>query len=119
MDETDRRREKQVAYNTANGITPESVKKNISDVMHSVFERADYMEVSRGVAGLSDVDQAAFESPAHFQKHIKALDDKMKKAASNLEFEEAAKLRDQIKKLKALDLGLSAENPLARKVEQG
>ena len=119
MDETDRRREKQKAYNLANGITPESIKRNISDVMHSVFERADYMEVSKGVAGLSDVEQAAFKSPAAFQKHIKALDDKMKKAAANLEFEEAAKLRDQIKKLKELDLGLSTENPLARKLEQG
>lgn len=119
MDETDRRREKQKAYNAANGITPESVKKNISNVMHSVFERADYMEVSRGVAGLSDTDQAAFESPAAFQKRIKALEDKMKKAAGDLEFEEAAKLRDQIKKLKDFDLGLSAENPLSRKLEQG
>ncbi len=119
MDETDRRREKQVAYNTANGITPESVKKNISNVMHSVFERADYMEVSRGVMGLSDTDQAAFDSPAAFQKRIKALEDKMKKAAGDLEFEEAAKIRDQIKKLKQLDLGLTAENPLARKLEQG
>ncbi len=118
MDETSRRREKQMAYNTANGITPASVKKNISDVMHSVFERADYMDVSRQVSGLSDTDQKAFASPAAFAKHLKSLEDKMHKAASNLEFEEAAKLRDQIRKLKELDLGLTAENPLSRKLEQ-
>ncbi len=119
MDETTRRREKQMAYNLANGITPASVKKNISDVMHSVFERADYMDVSRQVSGLSDKDQKAFSSPVAFAKHVKGLEDKMHKAASNLEFEEAAKLRDQIRKLKELDLGLSAENPLSRKLEQG
>lgn len=107
IDETDRRRAKQVEYNTAHGITPASVKKNISEVMHSVFERADYMEVQRGFAGLAEAEQAAFENPASFQKYLKGLEDKMRKAAADLEFEEAANLRDQIRKLEAMDLGLS------------
>ena len=107
IEETDRRREKQVAYNTEHGITPASVKKNISLALNSVFERADYMEVQRSYRGLAEDDQAAFESPASFQKHIRQLEDKMRKAASDLEFEEAASIRDQIRKLEAMDLGLA------------
>ncbi len=108
MDETDRRREKQKVYNEANGITPASVKKNISEVLHSVFERADHVEVERAIMGMGEAEQAAFDSPAAFQKHIKKLEDQMRKAATDLEFEEAAKLRDQIRKLEALDLGIAS-----------
>ena len=107
LDETDRRREKQVIYNTANGITPASVKKNISEVLHSVFERADHVELARGVMGLAEAEQEALQSPAGFQKYLKQMEDKMRKAASDLEFEEAARLRDQIRKLEAMDLGLT------------
>ena len=107
IDETDRRREKQVEYNTANGITPASIKSNISEIMHSVFERADYVENARGVMGLGEEDQAAFESATSFQKHIKKLESDMRKAAADLEFEQAGRLRDQIRKLEAMDLGLT------------
>lgn len=107
IDETDRRRVKQVEYNTANGITPASVKKNISEVLHSVFERADYIEVQRGIAGLAEEEQKALDNPASFQKYLKQMEDRMRKAASDLEFEEAARLRDQIRKLEAMDLGLT------------
>ena len=107
IDETDRRRAKQVEYNTANGITPASVKKNISEVLHSVFERADYMEVQREYAGLAEEEQAALDNPASFQKYLKQLETDMRKAAADLEFEEAGRLRDQIRKLEAMDLGLT------------
>ncbi len=107
LDETDRRREKQVIYNTANGITPMSVKKNISEVMHSVFERADHVNIERTIMGMGEADQAALTNPANFQKHIKKLESDMRKAAADLEFEEAGRLRDQIRKLEAMDLGLT------------
>ena len=107
IDETDRRREKQKAYNIANGITPASVKKNISDVLHSVFERADHVEVERAIMGLAEEEQEALANPAAFQRHIKKLESDMRKAAADLEFEEAGRIRDQIRRLEAMDLGLT------------
>ncbi|MBU6234314.1 MAG: excinuclease ABC subunit UvrB [Alphaproteobacteria bacterium] len=101
MEETARRREKQIAWNTANGITPESVKKNITSVMDSVYERGDRVVVA------SAGQEALGMSPAELQKHIKKLEDQMRKAASDLEFEEAARIRDEIRQLEAVDLGLT------------
>ena len=106
MEETDRRREKQRAYNKEHGITPESVKKNIESVLDSVFERADHVELAKGRRGLSDQEQALFEAPAKLEKHIAKLEKQMHDAAANLEFEEAARLRDEIRRLERLDLGL-------------
>lgn len=105
IEETDRRREKQLAYNKEHGITPESVKKKISDVLDSVYERSDHVNIRR-VAGLSDKDQELLEDPKKLKKHIADLDKKMHEAAANLEFEQAAKYRDQIKKLEELELGI-------------
>lgn len=105
IEETDRRREKQLAYNKEHGITPESVKKKISDVLDSVYERSDHVNIRR-VAGLSDQDQELLEDPKKLKKHIADLDKKMHEAAANLEFEQAAKYRDQIKKLEELELGI-------------
>jgi excinuclease ABC subunit B len=107
IDETSRRREKQMLYNAEHGITPASVKKNIGDILQSVYERADHLNIGR-VAGLSDREQAALESPEGLKKYVAGLEKKMHKAASDLEFEEAARLRDQIRKLETLDLGISA-----------
>ncbi|MCB9989521.1 MAG: excinuclease ABC subunit UvrB [Rhodospirillales bacterium] len=104
--ETSRRRDKQLTWNAEHGITPESVKKNIGDVMSSVYERGDHVHVGR-VAGLSDQEQDLLLNPAALKKHIKALEAKMLAAAADLEFEEAARLRDEIKKLEQADLGLS------------
>ncbi len=107
IDETDRRREKQVAYNLEHGITPEGIRKGLNDILQSVYERADHVTVGAGT-GLSDQDQEMFLSnPEGLRRKIKVLEGRMHKAASNLEFEEAANLRDEIKRLEAAELGLS------------
>ena len=99
IDETDRRRQKQVAWNEAHGITPQSIKRNIHDIMKSVAER-DYVTVdvdTGGAAALTGLD---------LQAYIGQLEKRMREAAANLEFEEAARLRDEIKRLEDSELGL-------------
>lgn len=104
MEETARRRERQEEYNKEHGITPASIKKNISDILESVFERSDRVQVARGMA---DKGQEEYSSPDQIQKQIKALEKQMRDAAADLEFETAARLRDEIRKLEAMDLGLT------------
>ena len=110
--ETERRRTKQIAYNEAHGITPETVKKNVEDVLAGLYQ--------------GDTDQsrvtAKIEKPMAGQNLAAVLDGlraDMRKAAENLEFEEAARLRDEVKRLEAVDLAVS-DDPLARQsaVEQ-
>ncbi len=97
--ETNRRRAKQQAYNEEHGITPTTVKSNIADVMDDVSQ-GDYMTVDTGTTGEKHLVGKDLKSV------LADLDKKMKEAAANLEFEEAARIRDEIRRLEAADLGL-------------
>ncbi|MCH2093987.1 MAG: excinuclease ABC subunit UvrB [Rhodobacteraceae bacterium] len=104
--ETDRRRVKQIAYNEEHGITPETVKKNVEDVLAGLYQ--------------GDTDQARVTAKidkglegSNLRAVLDGLRTDMRKAAENLEFEEAARLRDEIKRLEAVDLAVS-DDPLAR-----
>ena len=106
MDETDRRRAKQIAYNEEHGITPQTVKKNVDDILAGLYQ--------------GDVDMnrvtATIDKPMagqNLQAVLDGLKTDMRVAAENLEFEEAARLRDEIKRLETVDLVLH-DDPLAR-----
>ncbi|MGV6839171.1 MAG: excinuclease ABC subunit UvrB [Planktomarina sp.] len=105
MAETNRRRAKQIAYNEEHGITPETVKKNVDDVLAGLYQ---------GDTDMSRVT-ATIDAPkgGNMQAVLDGLRDDMRKAAENLEFEEAARLRDEIKRLETVELTI-ADDPLAR-----
>jgi len=101
IEETDRRRKLQLAYNKKNNISATSIKKEITDILESIYER-DYAKIN--------VDSSIGHN---LKKHLKSLKKKMKEAAENLEFEEAAKIRDEIRKLEASELEIGI-NPKIR-----
>jgi len=109
MDETNRRREKQLAYNAEHNITPESVRKNITDILNSPYEkdhvRADIAICTREGALMGN----------NLAAHIEALEKQMRTAAGDLDFELAARLRDEIRRLQATELAI-ADDPLAREL---
>jgi excinuclease ABC subunit B len=106
MAETKRRQEKQHAYNVANGITPETIKREIADVTNSMYER-DRVTVDAGMA------ETIATYGHNFQAVINDLEERMKEAAGNLEFEEAARLRDEVKRLRDVEMAV-VDDPTAK-----
>ena len=104
--ETNRRRDKQMAYNLKHGITPETVKKNVEDVLAGLWQGdTDQSRIT------TRVDKAMVGQ--NLAAHLDALRTQMRKAAENREFEEAARLRDEVKRLEAVELAV-ADDPFAR-----
>ncbi|HWQ69124.1 MAG TPA: excinuclease ABC subunit UvrB [Patescibacteria group bacterium] len=101
MEETERRRERQMAYNCEHGITPESIKKSISDVLSSVTEKDYYT-----VPAAPDVEDAGRVAQEELPAYIEQLEKEMRAAAKRLEFERAAELRDRIRKMEKRSLGI-------------
>ena len=105
--ETNRRREKQLAYNLENGITPETVKKNVEDILSGLYKGdTDQARVTATV-------ETSLQGGSNLQAVLDGLRSDMRKAAENLEFEEAARLRDEVRRLEAVELAIS-DDPLAR-----
>jgi excinuclease ABC subunit B len=103
--ETDRRRAKQIAYNEEHGITPQTIKKNVEDILQGLYK------------GDVDMNRVTATVDKGYGGNLLAVLDglrtDMRKAAENLEFEEAARLRDEVKRLEAVELAVS-DDPLAR-----
>ena len=105
MDETARRREKQLSYNQAHGITPKTVSKNIADILEAQYPGGQ-MSARRYAKVAEEEAEYAAMTPAQMARHLKSMEDKMYEHARNLEFEDAARVRDQIRQLQ--DKGLVA-----------
>jgi len=105
LEECRRRRELQLAYNREHGITPESVRKRIDDVLSSVYEM-DYVTVP-----LAAEEEAPYRTPDEVEREIGRLHKRMLDAAASLEFEEAGRLRDEIRVLQDLEMKLFPDSP--------
>ncbi len=98
LEETKYRKNKQIEFNKKNNITPQSVKRNIGEIIESIYEKDSY------TVGKSEIDKL---SPNKFEKHVQKLEKKMLSAAENLDFEKAAMFRDEIRKLKKDQMGVN------------
>jgi excinuclease ABC subunit B len=107
IDETNRRREKQVEFNRAHGITPRGIQKGVTDIMEGARADATSSEKSKRAGRSRAATTAVDLRPEAIVRQIKKLEAEMFKKARNLEFEEAAKLRDDIERLKQIELGIS------------
>ena len=110
INETKRRREKQEKYNKENNITPSSIKKNIKDILSSIYEK-DHVQIDAP----EHLDNDLFVGN-NLEKHLEVLEKKMLSAAENLDFEEAAKIRDEINRLNETSL-LLLENPMVKNLK--
>jgi excinuclease ABC subunit B len=107
IEETDRRRMRQIAFNTEHGITPRGIQKAVTDIMEGARDSGDSGGSSRGRGGKGKEKASATDlQPQNIVRQIKKLEGEMFKKARNLEFEEAARLRDEIERLKQIELGL-------------
>jgi excinuclease ABC subunit B len=113
--ETNRRREKQVEYNTAHGITPASIKRSIHDIMNSVYER-DHVLVD---VGGHDMTDDIISIGHNFETVLADLETRMREAAADLNFEEAARLRDEVKRLRATELAVVDDPTVKQRTVQG
>jgi excinuclease ABC subunit B len=112
IDETERRRVKQIAYNTAYGITPKGVEKRVADIMEGAYAQSSAASARRYAKVAEEVIEYARQSPEHVMRRIAQLEKQMYDHARDLEFEQAARLRDEIADLRAQALG----EPAARAV---
>jgi excinuclease ABC subunit B len=113
MAETNRRREKQQEYNAVNGITPASVKARIADILDSVYERDHVLVSSGGGRDAGEFGNDVATIGHNFEAVIAGLETRMREAAADLNFEEAARLRDEIKRLRATELAVT-DDPTAK-----
>jgi len=104
IEETDRRRQKQVEFNTLHGITPRGIKKSVADILEGAYSEAAIDSRSAKVADVNVGYRSL--TPEQALRRIKKLEQEMHKHARNLEFEDAARLRDEIHKLRNVELGL-------------
>lgn len=107
--ETDRRRDKQLAHNKANNITPRGIKKKIADIMEGAYAHSPAASASRFAKVAEQSGEYAKLSPEQAKKKIKTLEEQMLKHARDLEFEQAAKLRDELQSVKRQWLGIAEE----------
>ena len=103
LDETARRRTKQIEFNAANGITPRGIKKAVADILEGAYSAPNRGPAKKVAEATPDYSSL---TPDQILRRIKKLEQEMLKHARNLEFEEAAKLRDQISTLRKSSLGL-------------
>jgi excinuclease ABC subunit B len=105
IDETERRREKQIIYNEQHGITPKTIRKAVADVMEGAYA-GSVPGAKRYAKVAEEVAEYAALSPEILARKVKKLEKQMYQHAQNLEFEEAARVRDQIRHMQESNLGL-------------